>query len=253
MQQEYFHCLYGNGTKISKYLINHDKIYAAEIKLGIKTDTADREGNIIEEKEVSEDELNEERVKSVLKSFIGKQEQIPPMYSAIKVNGKKLYEYARRGEQVEVKPRKIEIYDLKLDKIDLKGNIIKITASVSKGTYIRTLCENIAEKLGTVGYMNKLNRIKVGEFEIESAKTIDELENNKDNIKEYLITIEELFKDKEKIILDNKTIKGFLNGIKIDCNLNNGICRVYNNDNIFIGIANVYEKKAKRDVIIENS
>lgn len=142
-------------------MINHDKIYEAEIKLGAKTDTADREGKIIEEKEVEKDCLNEEKIKKVLKEFIGKQEQIPPMYSAIKVNGKKLYEYARKGESIEIKPRQIEIYDLQLNYINEEENAIGITVSVSKGTYIRTLCEDIANALNTVGYMNKLNRIKV--------------------------------------------------------------------------------------------
>ena len=161
MQQGWFLCSFGKGTKVSKYLINHDKIYETEIKLGKKTDTADREGKVIEEKDVSKESLNEEIVKKILKQFIGKQEQIPPIYSAIKVNGKKLYEYARKGESIEIKPRQIEVYDLKLNYINELENTIGITASVSKGTYIRTLCEDIANALNTVGYMNKLNRIKV--------------------------------------------------------------------------------------------
>ena len=142
-------------------MINHDKVYEAEIKLGARTDTADREGKIIEEKEVEKESLNEANIKKVLRQFIGKQEQIPPMYSAIKVNGRKLYEYARKGESVDIKSRQIEIYDLKLNYINEEENTIGITASVSKGTYIRTLCEDIANALKTVGYKNKLNRIKV--------------------------------------------------------------------------------------------
>ena len=161
MQQACFLYLYGKGTKISKYLINHDKIYEAEIKFGVKTDTADREGVVIEERTVEKESLSEENIKKVLKKFIGKQEQIPPMYSAIKVNGKKLYEYARKGENVEIKPRQIEIFDIKLEYINLEKNTIGITAEVSKGTYIRTLCEDIAKELNTVGYMNRLNRIRV--------------------------------------------------------------------------------------------
>ena len=142
-------------------MINHDKVYEAEIKLGARTDTADREGKIIEEKEVEKESLNEANIKKVLRQFIGKQEQIPPMYSAIKVNGRKLYEYARKGENIDIKSRQIEIYDLKLNYINEEEYTIGITASVSKGTYIRTLCEDIAKMLNTVGYMNKLNRIKV--------------------------------------------------------------------------------------------
>ena len=142
-------------------MINHDKVYETEIKLGAKTDTADREGKILEERIVEKENLSEENIKEVLKQFIGKLEQIPPMYSAIKINGKKLYEYARKGESIDIKPRQIEIYDLKVNYINKEENTIGITASVSKGTYIRTLCEDIAKALNTVGYMNKLNRIKV--------------------------------------------------------------------------------------------
>lgn len=156
-----FRYLFGKGTKVSKYLVNHDKVYEAEIKLGKKTDTADREGKVIEEKSVEKESLSEENINRVLKQFIGKQEQIPPMYSAIKVNGKKLYEYARSGKSININPRKIEIYDLNLNYINKDENMVGITASVSKGTYIRTLCEDIAKALNTVGYMNKLNRTKV--------------------------------------------------------------------------------------------
>lgn len=145
-------------------MINHDKVYEAEIKLGVKTDTGDREGKVLEEKTVKKESLDEENIKRVLEKFIGKQEQIPPMYSAIKVNGKKLYEYARKGESTDIKPRQIEIYGLELKYINQAENTIGITASVSKGTYIRTLCEDIARSLNIVGYMNKLNRTKVREI-----------------------------------------------------------------------------------------
>ncbi len=161
MQLECFLCLYGKATKVSKYLINHDKIYDAEIKLGISTDTLDREGKIVEERKVDKNILNNENVNKVLNMFIGKQEQVPPMYSAIKLNGKKLYEYAREGKQVEIQPRQIEVYDIKLNKIDEESNTIDITISCSKGTYIRSLCYDIAKALGNIGYMNKLNRLKV--------------------------------------------------------------------------------------------
>ena len=109
--------LVGKGTKLSQYLINHDKEYEVELKLGIKTDTADSEGKIIDEKEVEEGLLEKEKVLDVLNGFIGKQKQVPPMYSAIKVNGKKLYEYARKNVEVEIKARDIEIYGIKLESI----------------------------------------------------------------------------------------------------------------------------------------
>ena len=142
--------LVGKGTKLSKYLINHDKIYVVTLKLGEKRDTQDSEGKIIEEKEVPDGVLKKETISNILKKFLGKLNQIPPMFSAIKVNGKKLYEYARRGEYVEIKPREIEIYNINLNKIDEKNKEIIFEVNCSKGTYIRSLCENIAKEIGTV-------------------------------------------------------------------------------------------------------
>ena len=142
--------LVGKGTKMSKYLINHDKKYIVTLKLGKRTDTQDSEGKIIEEKEVPISALNRENILNILKKFIGELNQIPPMYSAIKVNGKKLYEDARCGEKLEIKPRKIKIYSINLNKIDEKNKEIIFEVSCSKGTYIRSLCEDIAKKLKTV-------------------------------------------------------------------------------------------------------
>lgn len=136
--------LIGKATKISKYLVNHDKVYTAILKLGIKTDTADASGIVLEEEKIIMPK--EKYIKEIFSSMIGKQNQIPPMYSAIKVNGKKLYEYARQGKSVQLQPREIEIYDLILDKIDLNESEITFTVHCSKGTYIRTLCEQIANK-----------------------------------------------------------------------------------------------------------
>ena len=131
--------LIGKGTLLSKYLINHDKKYIVKLKLGAKTDTADSEGKIIEEQQVNDELLNEENIRQILKSFIGKQEQIPPIYSAIKVNGKKLYEYARKGQEVELKPRQIEIYDMKLIGYSVEEKQIEFEVFCGKGTYIRSL------------------------------------------------------------------------------------------------------------------
>ena len=191
--------LVGKGTQISKYLINHDKTYEAVLKLGEKTDTADVEGQIIETKELQPSSLEKENVKKVLKSLIGKQEQIPPIYSAIKVNGKKLYEYARSGQNVEIESRTIEIYNLELIKIENQEITYKVYCS--KGTYIRTLCEQIAEKLGTVGYMKELKRTQVGEFKIENSLTIGQLEKDVDK---YFITIEKYFEKCPQIQLNTK-------------------------------------------------
>lgn len=142
--------LIGKGTLCSKYLINHDKIYEVILKLGLKTDTADCEGKVIEEKAVQKEKLKKENVEKILKQFIGKQKQIPPMYSAIKVKGKKLYEYARKGEKIDIQPRNIEIYNMELEKIDIDQSMIELRVECSKGTYIRSLCEDIATKMETV-------------------------------------------------------------------------------------------------------
>lgn len=139
--------LVGKGTLCSKYLINHNKTYKVKLELGKETDTADTEGKIVEEKEVTNKMLEKTVIKEVLNKFLGKQEQIPPIYSAIKVNGKKLYEYARKGQTVKIKPRQIEIYSIELLSIDKKLKQIEFEVSCSKGTYIRSLCEDIGNKL----------------------------------------------------------------------------------------------------------
>lgn len=239
--------LIGKATEISKYLINHDKTYLATLKLGIKTDTADSEGKIIEEKEVTL--LSNEDIIKVLNSMIGKQTQIPPMYSAIKVNGKKLYEYAREGKTVEVKERNIEIYNMKLLKLNIAEAEIVFEVSCSKGTYIRTVCEEIAKRLNTVGYMKELRRIKVGEFDIKDTVSIEEIKNNENLLQEKLISIEEFFKNKSKIELTDKELELFLNGVKLNKNYENDIYRVYNK-NKFIGLGIIENNKLKRDIII---
>ena len=134
--------LVGQATKISKYLIEHDKTYQVEMKLGEETDTLDSEGKIIKKQETKV--LDEKKIKEVLNSFIGKQKQIPPIYSAIKINGKKAYEYARKGQEVEIPPREIEIYDIKF--ISYSNDTIQFEVKCSKGTYIRTLCKDIAKR-----------------------------------------------------------------------------------------------------------
>lgn len=242
--------LLGNATKISKYLINHDKEYEAVIKLGAKTTTADVEGKIIEEKEVNKEKLKKENIEEVLKSFIGKQQQIPPIYSAIKVNGKKLYEYARQGKEVEIKARNIEIYDLKLLKIDSKNDELTINVKCSKGTYIRSLCEDIAVKLETLGYMKELNRIQVGEFNIKDSVTIEEFKANIEN-KDYsnIIGIEKIFKEIPEITIKQREYEKYLNGVKIDTDNMDGVYRIYL-DNKFSGLGIAENKKLKRDLVI---
>ncbi len=237
--------LIGKGTLCSKYLINHDKIYEVQLTLGVKTDTADSEGAIIEERNVPQEALKKERIVEVLETFLGKRDQIPPMYSAIKVKGKKLYEYARKGQTVEIKPRQIEIYEIKLLKINQKEKKIEFQVSCSKGTYIRSLCEDIAQRMGTVGYMSKLNRVQVGKFSIEQAVSIEQLEKGEIPY----ITIEELFREKQEIFLEKQRLQPFLNGVKLTMKKPDGVYRVYCNHQ-FIGIGIVDNGFLKRDIII---
>lgn len=240
--------LVGKGTLLSKYLINHDKKYMVKLQLGIKTDTADSEGKVIEEKKVKETQLNKENIIQILKTFIGKQEQIPPIYSAIKVNGKKLYEYARKGQEVDIKVREIEIYDIKLMNFSAEEKQIEFEVFCGKGTYIRSLCEDIAKKFDTVGYMKELKRIQVGDYTIDNSITVQELEKLKENIQ--LITIEKIFENKKSINLNDAKLQLFLNGVKLTQKFDDDIYRIYNNDK-FIGLGIIEDNLLKRDIVIE--
>ena len=245
--------LIGKGTQCSKYLVNHDKKYRVELKLGKRTETLDAEGKIIEEKEIPQNMLeqsNKSNIEKTLKTFEGEIEQKPPIYSAIKVKGKKLYEYARKGQEVEIPTRKITIYSIELKQIKKEENIIIFDVYCSKGTYIRTLCEDIAKKLNTIGYMQNLLRIQVGEFNIKDSITL-RMENKTDleNIEKNIITIEKIFSKHPKVNIEQSKIKYFLNGVKITKNLEDGIYRIYTN-NKFIGTGTIKEKLLKRDIII---
>ncbi len=234
--------LIGDATKLSKYLIEHDKSYIATIQLGQKRDTGDEEGKVMEEVEVGL--LDEKIVKDVLKQMQEKQKQIPPLYSAVKLNGKKLYEYARAGEKVEVPEREIEIYAIELLALDNAKKQIRFEVSCSKGTYIRVLCEEIAEKLGTVGYMKYLKRTKVDKFALEDAVDLESL-SEKD-----IISVETLCENEyEKIELNNRKLELFLNGVRLTTHVKSGIYCIYN-EHKFVGLGTVEKELLKRDVVI---
>lgn len=229
--------LVGKGTKLSKYLMEHDKTYIATVTLGEKKSTGDLEGETIETKEVKN--ITQNLIEQTLSTFLGKQKQLPPMYSAIKKDGKKLYEYAREGIEVERNPREIEIKDIKL--LAYEKNTITFEVSCSKGTYIRTLCEDIAQRLGTVGYMSDLKRTRVNQFKIEDSVDLE-------NINKF-ISIEEIFSDKEFIKLDNQKLTLFLNGVLLTYKKTDGIYRIKNEEDEFIGIGVINGGKLKRDLI----
>lgn len=240
--------LLGNYTKLSKYLIEHDKAYIATINLGEKRSTGDSEGEIVETKKVSSDKISEQNVKKVLESFLGKQKQTPPIYSAIKVDGKKLYEYARQGIEVKVEPRDIEIYNIKL--LSIKDLEIEFEVNCSKGTYIRSLCEDISLKLDTVGYMSSLKRVLVDRFSIDNAIDFETLEKEKETVENRLITMEDVFKDFPKLKLNNRKKELFLNGVMLTFELDDGIYNIYSSQNEYIGTGTVKDKLLKRDIVI---
>lgn len=226
----------GKATKAIDYIMGDFKIYEAELKLGVITDTYDREGKILVESEVN---ASVDEITQVINSFVGEIKQIPPMYSALKVNGKKLYELARAGIEIEREPRAIVIYDI--DITNIKIPYIKFRVKCSKGTYIRSLCYDIGEKLKCGGMMWNLQRTATGQFHIENAINIDEL--NEENINKYIMPIETIFKENTKITIEDRFVKFLLNGVVVKdkaltCNFEAGnMYSVYNNDNDFIGIA----------------
>lgn len=163
-------CL-GRATKVCELLTDHDKTYEALLLLGKMTDTQDISGEVLEERDLGD--LTEEEVRSCIESFIGEYDQIPPMYSALKVNGKKLYELAREGKTVERKSRRVQIHGIRILEMNLPH--VRMKVDCSKGTYIRTLCHDIGEKLQVGGCMEELERTKVGRFLKEDAVTLDEV------------------------------------------------------------------------------
>ena len=223
------------ATKLVNYLTCDEKTYEVEMKFGIKTDTGDITGKIIDEDTNYDIDMN--KIKRTLDKFIGKQEQIPPMYSAIKVNGKKLYELAREGIEIEREARKIEIFDIK--NIEWKDETLKYTVHCSKGTYIRSLCEDIAGELGTIGTMTNLRRIQSGEFQVKDAIKIEDISEKK------IISIEKLF-DKEIDVKNN--LKELLNGMKIQCIRPDGLYKLYADK--FIGIGKIEKNYLKREIIL---
>lgn len=208
-------CL-GKATKLSEYIASSIKEYKATVILGKKTTTQDISGDILEEREIN---CSEEEIKQVVGSFLGEIMQIPPMYSAIKINGKKLYELAREGKEIERKQRKIKIYNLEINRF-LDEKSFEITVLCSKGTYIRTLCNDIGEKLGCGACMGELLRTRTGDFYLENAIKIEEIDEfiKNDKLDEIIMPIERVLNDYKKITVFEKANKFLYNGNKISLN-----------------------------------
>lgn len=222
----------GNTTKLCELLTSEYKEYIATIKLGIKTDTLDITGNIVEENEYN---INETLIKEVLNTFLGHSTQTTPIYSAVKVNGKKLYEYAREGKSIELPKREIDIKNIEL--ISYQKDEIKFKTTVSKGTYIRALIDDICTKLNTVGTMSSLIRTKQGKFTLEETYTLSDVE--KGNFK--LLSIDEALGDLNTIEIDETLYGKVKNGAIIEKTFNgNIVCLKYQNK--IIAIYKTYDK-----------
>ncbi|WP_311480799.1 tRNA pseudouridine(55) synthase TruB [uncultured Anaerococcus sp.] len=237
----------GKATRVSDYMMTKDKVYETELILGAKTDTLDAAGEIIEK---SDKDVTKEEFLQAMKTFKGEIDQIPPMYSAIKVNGKKLYDLAREGIEIERKKRKVNIYDIELLDFAFPKATIRVTCS--KGTYIRTLVDDIGEKLGSLAYVNELARVRVGELDIkESIKSQDLLEIPKEDLINKLYPIDTALKDFDKIILDRKYLDNLVNGQIVEVDKNYGkIIRVYAGDD-FIGLGNNFSQDGKNFLKME--
>ena len=228
------------ATKLVPLLTCEEKFYEVEMKFGIKTDTGDITGNVIE---TASAEINIDILYSTIQNMIVKQMQLPPMFSAVKINGKKLYEYAREGIEVEREAREIEIFDI--SNVSYENEILKYTIHCSKGTYVRTVCEDIAQRLGTVGTMTNLRRIKSGSFSIEDSLKLEEISKDK------IVTIDKLF-DKE-IILNDKELFKLINGMELIYSIDDGMYKIYtieNENKKFIGIGKMKDKRLKREIIL---
>ncbi len=203
----------GKGTKLAELLTASDKQYLAEMTLGAITDTQDKSGEVLETFPVN---VTEDEILAAVKSFVGEIEQTPPMYSAVKIDGKKLYELARKGKTVERKPRNVTINDIEIKNIDLENKTVTMLVDCTKGTYIRTLCEDIGKRLGCGGYMSALTRTRSGRFKIEDSYTLEQIEEKLlNNDLSFFISVEEAIPEFPKIVLAEKNAKKVQYGIKI--------------------------------------
>lgn len=235
----------GKATRLSEYIMEMPKTYKGQTSLGISTSTQDFTGEITQEEKAIN--ITEREIRAVFQSFIGEIEQIPPMYSSVKINGKKLYELARQGKEIERKPKKVRIYDLIIEKIDFESENPKIDFNVtcSKGTYVRTLCFDIGQKLGYPAHMSKLVRTKSGSFKLENSYTLEEIEQhtNSDTIEGILVSMADSLPLHEEVVLSEDDIKNKVyNGQIIHLNsleTYNGIIKVVNTKGLLVAL---YEK-----------
>ena len=241
----------GKATKIIDYIMNSSKEYEVKLILGKKTTTYDLEGEVTEEKDPSH--ITEDEAMKAVMSFVGEYDQVPPMYSALKKNGVRLYDLARQGIEVEREARRITIHSITDVKIELP--YISMTVSCSKGTYIRSLCYDIGEKLNVGATMTMLNRSGTSVFNQKDSINIDDL--TEENIESNLITIEEALKSFPKLTVQSSFTKLLVNGVKVfDKRLTNEkreqgvLYRVYDSEGFFIGLGRQDDKGFKIEKLL---
>lgn len=240
--------LIGDATKLSDNLTAENKAYRVKMLLGVETNTYDITGKIVYASVVNKDEIY---IRERIKRFIGVQEQMPPQYSAIKVNGKRAYQYAREGKEVELKPRTIEIYDINNIAVDLRKREVSFDVYCTKGTYIRSLVNDIGKKLGCGATMVELIRLKNGNFDIkDSIPLYDFLKLNFDEMKKRIISIDDYYTDLKRINMDKDEYTRFVNGVKLEYNEQDKLVKVYEN-NKYKGLGQIKEGILKR-YLIEN-
>ena len=229
---------FGEATKISHYLLNEKKTYSVEVKFGVSTSTGDLDGEITGSSKIKE--YSEDQWKKFLNEFKGESEQIPPMYSALRHKGKRLYELARKGEIVDRAARKIQIFSIKL--IDLSKDTINFEVTCSKGTYIRVLAEDIAKKLGMLGHVSQLRRKSVGNFlesKMVNLSILEDLtQNNNPAISDCFITIDDALTEFSIVSLNDLQSSKFRNGqqLEFDGHFDDNV-KVYDHNNNLVGIA----------------
>lgn len=240
--------LIGDATRLSENLTAENKAYRVKMLLGVETNTFDITGQITYASIIKKDEIY---IRERIKRFIGLQEQVPPQYSAIKVAGKRAYEYARSGKEVTLKPRQIEIYDINNIAVDLKKKEVCFDVYCTKGTYVRSLVNDIGKKIGCGATMVDLIRLKNGNFDIKDSIPLYEfLKLNFEDMKKKLTPIEEYYSDLKKVSLTTEEYVELLNGIKKDCDEQDKLVRIYEN-NKYKGLGKIKDKILKR-YIIEN-
>ncbi|EGT3598917.1 tRNA pseudouridine(55) synthase TruB [Clostridium perfringens] len=244
-------CL-GKATKIIDYIMENKKVYRVNLKLGMVTDTYDLEGEVLREKDASY--ITKDEILNCINSFVGTIDQVPPMYSALKQNGVRLYELARKGIEVHREARKITIYSIENIKIESNDNI-QMDVCCSKGTYIRSLCYDIGEKLNVGATMTALERIQNGPFTKEEAINIEDL--TEELLEKHIISIEKALDSFEKIIVNEKFSKLLRNGVKVFDNRMyseevgfNKLYRVYEDNGVFLGLGKRDEKGFKLEKLL---